>query len=345
MYQDAKKPEEQGGNGFHIIELDYWEHPEYNDDAWVKLIRNSLGEKGFAQEILRDFGGGGNSFIPAPNLEELDRLTSEIVPIRVLLPELANRTAISRKQEDIEKGALYIWREPIPGREYILGFDASAGMGDENDNSSFQVVDALTCEQVAEFYSNITTNRKFATIIAQVGTTYNTALVIGEDDKWGHAVLGILKDELFYENLYYVMKSNTETVGISPSKKIRPVMLEILQSRILAKSVSIRSRRLVYELRNFVYNNSTKTPQADKGYHDDAIMAFGYALYARENSQKYLPAGAVVENINELTDRFKIDLYEEIKAELSKGAPEEWFAKKDEDENPLDIDWKNSSQE
>lgn len=103
-------------NDFHVIDLDYWKHPDYNDEEWVRLIKTQLGEKGWAQEVLRDFMGGGNSFIPAEILKELERNTLEIEPIRILFSEWGNKTGRTKSAETVEKGALYIWREPVPGR-------------------------------------------------------------------------------------------------------------------------------------------------------------------------------------------------------------------------------------
>jgi len=47
IFMGAKKDPPQ--NDFYIIELDYWEHPEYNDPDWVRATRAQLGEKGWMQ--------------------------------------------------------------------------------------------------------------------------------------------------------------------------------------------------------------------------------------------------------------------------------------------------------
>ena len=334
-YQGAKKPEDEGGNGFHIIDLDYWEHPEYSNEAWVKLVRNTLGEQGFAQEILRDFLGGGNSFIPSEILTELRGRVEKFEPTRVLFENHANKTKDVRKK--VDPGALYIWREPIAGREYSVGVDASGGLGGENDNSSFEIIDNQTCEQVAEFYSNRCPPHIFSAIVAQIATYYNNALVIGEDDKWGRAIMNHLLNDLNYENMYRVPGAN-EKVWITPSKKTRPEIIELLQAKLLTRTVIVRSSRLVNELSNFINNKTQGRPEADRGSHDDAIMAFCYALYAREQSNRNL--SVVGDAGSEVTERYKIEVYAEIKAELEKGAPEDWF-KLDDDSNGLDVDWED----
>lgn len=337
MYEDAKKPADDGGNNFHIIDLDYWENPEYNNEAWVKLLRNTLGEQGFAQEILRDFQGGGNSFIPAEILAELRTRTEGIKPIRTLFSEFANKTKDVRKK--VDTGALFIWREPIDGREYIMGVDAASGLGEDNDNSSFQVIDARTCEQVTEFYSNRVPPHVFSAIVAKVGAMYNNAVIIGEDDKWGHTVLSHLVKDIAYENMFHTVSGKSEKVWVTPSKKTRPAIMEILQARLLTRSVAIKSPRLVHELCNFVYNKSQGRPEADKGSHDDAILAFAYALFGREESHRNLPVGGSGDGTPEVTERYKLEVYADIKAELEKGAPEDWFRTEDPDSTSLDIDW------
>lgn len=213
-------------------------------------------------------------------------------------------------------------------------------MGDEKDNSVFEIIDAINCEQVAEFYSNIIPAHVFAQVVAQVATMFNNALVIGEEDKWGKTILDKLQGEISYDNLFYTVQKGSEKVGVCPSKKTRPALMELLQARLLTRSIMVRSRRLVYELKNFVYNDTTETPQADRGYHDDAIMSLSYALYARDHSNKYLPVGAIMETPTDMTERYKVEIYEEIKAELAKGAPEDWFETDDkDDDDPLDINW------
>lgn len=50
-YYDAVK----GRNKFHIVNLHYWQHPDYNNKEWAAQMRKDLGEKGWHQEILAEF--------------------------------------------------------------------------------------------------------------------------------------------------------------------------------------------------------------------------------------------------------------------------------------------------
>lgn len=326
MFQGAiKDPPE---NDFHVIELDYWEHPEYNDEDWVKSTRAQLGEKGWQQEVLRDFLGAGDSYIPNEIINDLDIQTRQIKPIRMLFPKWNNldeaREHRVMDESKWQRGALHIWREPIEGREYIIGVDCAEGMGDENDNNCFTIIDEKTCEQVAEFYSNTCPPYTFAQILAMTGISYNNALIVVEAQGPGLTVVDRLQHDLFYPNLYQSMQpgSKLERIGIKTTSHNRSSLLEAMQTRIINSSVLLRSRRLIKELKGFIWNPQTKRAEASKGFHDDGILSLCFALYARETRTRRMPVG--FGNQPEEQERFKIEILEQIKEELRKNAPEDW---------------------
>ena len=326
MFMGSKRQE----NDFNVIELDYKEHPDYDDPKWVRQTRAQLGEKGWRQEVLRDFLGSGESFIPNSVINNLDLVSSEIEPIRMLFPQWNNHyEAKEQRVDDLEtwqRGALHIWREPIDGRDYIVGVDAAEGMGEENDNSCFQVIDSVTCEQVAEFYSNTCPPHDFSQIVALAGRMYNNAMIIVESQSAGLTVLEKLQHEFYYDNLFECSQGgNTKTlsVGIKTSRSSRPRFLETMQTRLINESIAIRSKRFVKELKGFVWNPQTKRAEATKGFHDDAIMALCLALYARDVKSRQIPIG-VGQIEEEYSEKFKAEIYDEIKQELSKSS-DDWI--------------------
>lgn len=334
IYQEAKKKQ----NDFNVIELDYWEHPEYNDPVWVKGTRAQLGEKGWLQEVMRDFLGAGESYIPTDIVVDLDLVTQQIDPIRMLFPQWNNLDE-AREQRIIDmdkwiRGALHIWREPVEGRDYIMGIDCAAGLGGENDNSVVQVIDAVTCEQVAEFYSNLCPPYNFSQIVSMVGRLYNNSLIVVEDNGgYGTSVLEKLQHDFFYENLYESSQGTSKNPkpGIKTTHSNRPKFLELIQTRLINKSMSIKSRRLVKELKGFVWNSATKRAEASKGFHDDAIMALCLALFARETQQRGGPVGIGGIEDDKYTEAYKAEIYDEIKKELAKDSPNDWTDTDDAD--------------
>jgi hypothetical protein len=330
-YYDIFTGAEKGENDFHVIELDYWDHPDYDDEAWVKQTRAQLGEKGWQQEVMRDFLGAGDSFIPNSIINDLELVTRDIEPIKMLFPQWNNYDEAREKRvvdlDTWERGSLHIWREPVDGRDYIIGVDAAEGMGEENDNSCFEVIDAVTCEQVAEFYSNICPPHNFAQVVAMVGRMYNNALIIIESQSAGLTILDKLQHDFFYENLFECSQggnSKTLSVGIKTSRSTRPKFLETMQTRLINESIAIRSRRFVKELKGFIWNSQTKRAEATKGFHDDAIMALCLALYARDARMRQMPIGTG-ETEEEYTEKFKAEIYDDIKKELLKASSDDWL--------------------
>ena len=154
--------------------------------------------------------------------------------------------------DDWEKGAMHIWKEPIDGRDYIMGVDVAEGMGEDGDGSTFQVLDTHSREQVAEFTSNTVPPYVFAQIIALVGNYYNTALVAVENGGPGLAVIEKLKQSLYYENLFYHQIRSSEKAGVTVTRTTRPLILESLQNYMQNNTVKIHSNRLIRELLTFM---------------------------------------------------------------------------------------------
>ena len=319
-YHDAK----DNRNMFHVIDLDYWEHPDYNDENWVKEQKAQLGEKGFLQEIMREFQGSGETYFPARVISDLSENTRHNYPSRKLFPKWVNKSGRAAKLEYDEhnKGAMWIWKEPVEGHEYVIGADVSEGQGENNDNCCFQVVDTTTLEQVAEFYSNTIVPHEFAQVLNQVGIFYNNALLAVENMGPGGAVLSNLQHSLYYENLYYEnQKSANSKPGIKIGVTNRSLYLESLQNRLLNQTIRINSSRFVSELQTFEYNSTTKKAQARKGEHDDAIMSMCMTLYVRDQLMRDMP---ISESPKEASLAVKAQVYDEIKRELMEGRLEEF---------------------
>lgn len=204
MYMGAK----EGRNKFHIIDIDFDEHPFYNSSKnpeWAEEQRAQLGEKGFLQEILRVFLGSGDTYIPGSELARLDQELKTVMPKRKLFAKYQNKDANDDPTiTDEFKGAFWVWAEPVSGHEYIFGVDCSEGVG--ADNSCIQIIDMTKQEQVAEFYSNNITPYEFAQVVYELALFYNNALLVVEEASAGLSVINTLQNELYYENFYF---SNT----------------------------------------------------------------------------------------------------------------------------------------
>lgn len=331
-YEETYREAEAGNNFFNIINLDYWEHPTYANPEWAKEMKANLGEKGWQQEVLRDFLGSGESYVSTNVVSHLDRLTRQNFPIRTLFEKWTNEQQIKSNQE---KGALWIWREPMDGHEYIIGVDSAEGVGRDGDNSCFQIIDAISLEQVAEFYSNLVPPHIFAQIINQIGIYYNTATIVVENNAIGGAVLNCLINDIAYENIYYEHKKGlANKPGIKINASNRPLLLESMQHRLTNGTAKINSPRLINELKTFIFVPQRKRAEAIKGKHDDAIMAFCIALYTRDENVRGIPIGSESEDILKI---LKNNTYDEIKKEILEGGIEGWMDEEEHKEFSIEL--------
>jgi hypothetical protein len=318
-YEETYHEAQSGKNFFNIINLDYWEHPLYANPEWAEATRVNLGEKGWRQEILRDFLGSGDTYISSNVISQYDKASRSVIPSRTAFSKWANET---QQKYEWDEGALWIWKEPMMGHEYIIGVDCAEGVGKDGDNSCFEIIDAANMEQVAEFYSNLVPPNVFAQIINQIGMYYNTATAVVENNSVGGAVLNALSNDLGYEAVYYESKKSSTKLGIKVSPSNRPVLLESMQNRLMNGSVRINSHRLVNELKTFIYSPQKKRAEAIKGKHDDAIMALCLALYVRDERFRGLPLDV---GYTEEIMISKSAPYEDIKKEIIEGGTVDWF--------------------
>ncbi len=331
-YEETFHAAQEGNNPFHVIEVDYVENPDYDNPKWVAQTKAILGESGWQQEVLRLFLGSGTTYVRPDIIGELKEYTKEIDPVRKLFPEWNNQDEIRNTMEkhkkeidfeDWDKGALWIFKEPIDGREYVIGVDVADGIGENGDNSCFEVIDLSDLSQVAEFYSNLTPTDDFAKILAVVGRTYNHALIVVENMAQGKSVLDKLHHQLQYDNLYFENIRSIDKPGIRVTSANRSLILESLQSSLANHKIIINSKRFVKELGTFIFDKRLKKPIAVKGKHDDAIFAVAHALYAKDDFIRNMPVGA--EPIITREDPCATENYQRILEEMSKGAPEDWL--------------------
>ena len=260
-YFDAK----QGLNNFKVIDLQYKEHPQYNNEEYVRTMRKQLGEKGWAQEVLGEFFSSSDTFIKP---ETLAAMKAQIDNQQNPHTPHSNRN-------------LWVWERPIKNRSYIISIDVAEGLGGDHDYQAMQVIDQTSLDQVAEFYDNNINTHEFAKIIHEVGKYYNNALVVVENNGYGHAVLENLHYDLQYDNIYWHRTSRKVAMGIKNTPKIRKLLMNALENAIENKHVKIRSPRLLHELESFVYNTTKKRPEARQGRHDDLILSLSLGLFVR----------------------------------------------------------------
>lgn len=275
----TKAVEGKHPDGFFPIRLPWYLHPD-RDEQWEQTEKVTMSPREFAQEYDCDFLGSGNTVVE-----------SEIL-------KFYEETYI---QEPVERrfmgGDFWIWQYPDYHKQYIVTADVARGDG--SDYSAFHVIDVDGCEQVGEFKSKIGT-REYGHMLVSVATEYNNALLVIENATVGWEVINTAIERA-YPNLYYSPRSygdmnpekymdkmlREQTVpGFTNSARTRPLVISKMESYIRERSFIFHSRRLLEELRVFLWLNGKA--QAQHGYNDDLVMSLGFGLFIRDTAAKFV---------------------------------------------------------
>jgi hypothetical protein len=178
---------------------------------------------------------------------------------------------------------------------------ADVARGDGKDYSTFHVMDIESNVQVAEYRGQIGT-KEFGHLLVGIATEYNEALLVIENANVGWATIQVAIDRN-YSNLYYsprtesnvdsyfdrYMDTSKMVAGFTMSARTRPMVIAKFQEYISEKSVTIQSRRLLEEMKVFIWKNGRA--EAQQGYNDDLVMAFGISMYIRDTALKFKQRG------------------------------------------------------
>ena len=73
--------------------------------------------------------------------------------------------------------------------------------------------------------------------------------------------------------------------GFTMSMRTRPLCINKFREFVGDNSVTIRSKRLLEEMKVFIWRNGR--PEAQTGYNDDLVMSFGIGMFLRDTSLKF----------------------------------------------------------
>lgn len=298
-------------NSFVPIKLKWNLHPD-RDQEWRDRQDRDLGPKQAAQECDCSFLSSGDTVIPSDILKQYEEATEGVEPI----------------ERRGEEGDLHIYKPPDYSVDYMVVADVARGDGE--DFSTFHVIDIEAVEQVAELKSKLPP-REFGNLLVSIATEYNDALLVVENATIGWSTITQIQDR-GYENLYYSSKNPQETAesymakyesdsltpGFSMNTATRPLVIAKLQEYMRDLTPIIKSKRLLSELRVFIWKNAKA--QAQKGYNDDLVMAFAIALYVRDGALKMREDGldkmrAQLDTFTRLNRRDKKPVYNTEKLE------------------------------
>jgi hypothetical protein len=270
---------EEQTNQFLPIKLPWWVHPE-RDQTWRDAQDGLLGDPRLAaQECDCDFSTSGDVVFYSEWVEFINETT---------IQDPVERRGVDRN--------LWVWEYADYSKEYMIVADVARGDG--KDFSACHVIDIETNTQVAEYKGQLPP-KEFGYFLVGLATEFNNAMLVVENANIGWATLDAIQ-ERGYKNLYQSPKSdqltaqsylrvyegNSEmTPGFTMSMKTRPLCINKFREFVGDRSVVIRSKRLLEEMKVFIWRNGR--PEAQTGYNDDLVMSFGIGMFLRDTSLKF----------------------------------------------------------
>ncbi|NDB86605.1 MAG: hypothetical protein EB127_28515 [Alphaproteobacteria bacterium] len=77
--------------------------------------------------------------------------------------------------------------------------------------------------------------------------------------------------------------------GFTMSQRTRPLVIAKMKSYMQEQSCTVQSKRLLEELRTFIWKNGRA--QAQDNYNDDLVMSWATALFLRDTTMRFQQAG------------------------------------------------------
>ena len=268
-------------NEFLPIKLPWSVHPERNQN-WRDQQDADLGPRMAGQECDCDFLASGDTVFEP---DEMMFIESTYI-----------KEPLERRGVD---GNLWIWEGVDYTKSYMVVADVARG--DSADYSAFHIFDIESCTQVGEYKGKLSP-KDFGNVLVGIASEFNDALLVVENANIGWATIEQILERQ-YSNLYYSSTSQMETVesymtkyerdklvpGFTMSMRTRPLVIAKMMEYVREKAVTIQSKRLLGEMRVFVWKNGKA--QAQTNYNDDLIMSCATALYVRDTALRLRQQG------------------------------------------------------
>ena len=266
IYNDSEtNPDSAWSNGKIM-----WNEVPGRDEKWAAETRASIGsDEAWRQEFCCEWINSGESSLDDELYEKMEK-------------------TITDPKVTLDDGCYKIWEEADSSRIYSAGVDTAEGVG--KDSSVVQVLDVTDpaeVRQVAVYRNNKISPLEFSNKVYQILRNYGSPLALIERNNCGAQVVDRLLHDMGYPKLVsygnakahrknrmygMIAHTNTKHKGIM---NMRYWMNDL-------HSIVMRDQDTLDEFRDFVrYPNGTW--KAQKGKHDDMVMAIMYAYYVLDN--------------------------------------------------------------
>ena len=191
-----------------------------------------------------------------------------------------------------ESGDIKIWKEPVPGRPYVIGGDTA---GEGSDYFAAQVLDNITGEQVAVLHQKYDED-EYARRVYCLGKYYNEALLAIETNFSSYPVK--LLEKMGYQKLYVREVEDEYTGRLRPSfgfrtdLRTRPVIIAELVEATRDHARLLHDEKTIQEMLTFTRNANGRA-EAEQGAHDDLVMSLAIGWHAREQQDMTVSVNSI----------------------------------------------------
>jgi phage terminase large subunit len=206
---------------------------------------------------------------------------ADAMMMRMIFVLIDKNRSFSREWVGIQSGRTPIlvkdnwtyYEKRIPGHKYVIGCTLSEG-------ASIVVIDCTTKQVVAEYYNQFAIPDTVGTQLSEKGYLYNTAYIGVHADKYGQAVVSILKSKNYpaiYQNMNETGYDDdeTDTLWVILNPKTKGVIITQLALAIKHLTILVPSNILLQEIEEYPRENAEKM---DDEYIRVVSLAIAYDM-------------------------------------------------------------------
>jgi hypothetical protein len=291
-------PNGLGKNGFKAIKVLWDAHPD-RDEEWARQEMSKIGEEKFRREHGCEF------------------ITFDETLVNGLV--LANLQSIEPKQL---MGQTRWYSDPEPNKVFLVALDPA--IGTQSDASAIEVYQLPEMIQIAEWQSNKTVIKNQVQILRDILQYLRTSLKANpmqngdpeiyytiENNTVGEAALVVIENtgEEFFPGTFVhepKMRGHVKRYrkGLNTTHKTKIAACARLKSLIESGRMTVRSRGLISELKNYVAAGLTFN--AKPGAHDDLVSATLLCIRILDIIQNWDPE--MTERLKETLESGEVDV-------------------------------------
>lgn len=180
------------------------------------------------------------------------------------------------------EGEFRVWKEPEPGKHYVIGADVAEGL-EKGDFSCADVVDQLTGEQVAQWHGK-TAPDIFAQILVSIAMRYNTAWIVPERNNHGNTVVLKIYDmgyqKMYVEKVPDPPNKPRKRYGWLTSRTTKPQIIDNLVAEMRDGTGGVACKETLEEMLGFKRDKDGSFG-AEENEFDDRVMSYAIAKFVR----------------------------------------------------------------